>query len=582
MANSIFRLFSIVLRVICFAFLLFASPSVSQQSSLSSENAKKWRHHSFEELAIFFEDTTEVKDQTAVNEISSLMLKIAADEKKSEYYIKTYQLLAEECRRSGNYRNGIDNINKSIRFFTRKTSNSCKASVYLTKASLSLKVDDYGGAMNNNLKALKLAKKEKNKQLQITANHNIASIHYQMNNVKRALDIYHKNAILLKTDKLIKSNKEDQILFIRTLIAISEAYTGLEEYDKALSYCNDVIKFSEIFGHYNYKAYGYLGLSDVYSLTCRDQKALLSLQEAKKYDEYNSDNTFHSLVHLYRARTFFYQRNYLKSITELDEIGDYLSDPTFSSLNAHEINVLYARSYQKLYDLERASLYSNRAFELFQDNKKRLSAVNTSLIQYDTEGLQEEIKTWSSSARKHKKKFQISIITAVLLLLSFLAFYRKQQKKNKLKYESAIINLNKEANSVIPDNHHETSKNEIQSIENRKVRELLKKLKIFESEEWFLDNNSSLNEVAKKLRTNTSYLSKVINQYKKQSFTKYLTELRLNYAMTRLKNDTKFRSYTIKSIAKEVGFNSSEPFAKAFKKKTGIYPSYFIRELERN
>ena len=35
------------------------------------------------------------------------------------------------------------------------------------------------------------------------------------------------------------------------------------------------------------------------------------------------------------------------------------------------------------------------------------------------------------------------------------------------------------------------------------------------------------------------------------------------------------------AIAQEVGFNNSESFSKAFYKKTGIYPSYFIKQLEK-
>jgi AraC-like DNA-binding protein len=46
-----------------------------------------------------------------------------------------------------------------------------------------------------------------------------------------------------------------------------------------------------------------------------------------------------------------------------------------------------------------------------------------------------------------------------------------------------------------------------------------------------------------------------------------------------LQKDTTIRKYTIKAIANEVGFNTSEPFAKAFYKKTGLKPSYYIKKL---
>jgi len=40
--------------------------------------------------------------------------------------------------------------------------------------------------------------------------------------------------------------------------------------------------------------------------------------------------------------------------------------------------------------------------------------------------------------------------------------------------------------------------------------------------------------------------------------------------------------YTIKALASESGFNTTEAFSKSFYKKTGIYPSYFIKELKKN
>jgi len=48
-----------------------------------------------------------------------------------------------------------------------------------------------------------------------------------------------------------------------------------------------------------------------------------------------------------------------------------------------------------------------------------------------------------------------------------------------------------------------------------------------------------------------------------------------------LKQDSRFRKFTIKAIANEIGFNTDQAFSKAFYKRTGIYPSYFIKELDK-
>ena len=41
------------------------------------------------------------------------------------------------------------------------------------------------------------------------------------------------------------------------------------------------------------------------------------------------------------------------------------------------------------------------------------------------------------------------------------------------------------------------------------------------------------------------------------------------------------RKYTIKAIAAECGYKNAESFSKAFYKINGIYPSYYIKKIEK-
>ena len=107
-------------------------------------------------------------------------------------------------------------------------------------------------------------------------------------------------------------------------------------------------------------------------------------------------------------------------------------------------------------------------------------------------------------------------------------------------------------------------------------------MKEFENKKGFLDAKIKLSNLAKLLETNTNYLSKTINHFKGKNINVYLNDLRVDYAINKIQEDSKFRNYTIKAIAKDVGFKSPETFSKTFYKKTGIYPSYFIKQLEKS
>ncbi|MBG6111996.1 AraC-like DNA-binding protein [Flavobacterium sp. CG_9.10] len=59
----------------------------------------------------------------------------------------------------------------------------------------------------------------------------------------------------------------------------------------------------------------------------------------------------------------------------------------------------------------------------------------------------------------------------------------------------------------------------------------------------------------------------------------YINDLRIDYALSKLQKNNKLRNYTVQALAQEFGFNGAESFSAAFYKKTGIKPTYFIKEL---
>src|SRR5690606_36721941 len=88
------------------------------------------------------------------------------------------------------------------------------------------------------------------------------------------------------------------------------------------------------------------------------------------------------------------------------------------------------------------------------------------------------------------------------------------------------------------------------------IEDILAKLHLFEQNNDFIKNGITLNSISKELETNSSYLSKIINFYKEVSFSNYLNNLRITYAIDKLKKDSIFRNYSIHAIALEVGFNT--------------------------
>ncbi len=170
-------------------------------------------------------------------------------------------------------------------------------------------------------------------------------------------------------------------------------------------------------------------------------------------------------------------------------------------------------------------------------------------------------------------------IISLLLIMSIAGvgyYYYRQQI-----YKKRFIQL------LDKDEHKDTIKKTAiyktgvsSSISEEALEHLLTQLQQFEDQKGYLARNINAKDLAKSFGSNSSYLSIVINTYKQKSISQYINDLRIGFAIDKLQSDATFRKYTIKAIAKDVGFNSSEIFAKKFYKNTGIYPSYFIKKLE--
>jgi AraC-like DNA-binding protein len=88
----------------------------------------------------------------------------------------------------------------------------------------------------------------------------------------------------------------------------------------------------------------------------------------------------------------------------------------------------------------------------------------------------------------------------------------------------------------------------------------------------------TLSILAKKLQTNASFLSKVINNGFGVNFNDFINGFRVREVKTLLADPANL-NITIMSLAYEAGFNSKATFNRAFKKLTGENPKDFLAAL---
>jgi len=203
----------------------------------------------------------------------------------------------------------------------------------------------------------------------------------------------------------------------------------------------------------------------------------------------------------------------------------------------------------------------------------------------DSSNLLAEIEALQYQKKEQKQTIDymfwgILCIGIAFLLILFL--YIKKQKANKATFNALIEKISTfeaDKKSIASKKPKTTTKNI--RLDDETVKVILTGLEKLEAQEYFLKSTCNLRSVAKKTKTNSTYLSQVINTYKEKNFNDYINDLRIEYVLKRLKNDEKFRIFSIKAIASEIGYKSADSFVKHFKKKTGLNPSYYIKQLNK-
>lgn len=99
---------------------------------------------------------------------------------------------------------------------------------------------------------------------------------------------------------------------------------------------------------------------------------------------------------------------------------------------------------------------------------------------------------------------------------------------------------------------------------------------LMEQKHLFLDEDFTLDDLARKVFTNRGYLSRTINVLSGRNFSQFVNYFRVRYAVELMRKDPNLR---LISVAQMSGFHSSPSFNAAFKINMGEAPSGFQERL---
>ncbi|MEM1319657.1 MAG: AraC family transcriptional regulator [Bacteroidota bacterium] len=105
-------------------------------------------------------------------------------------------------------------------------------------------------------------------------------------------------------------------------------------------------------------------------------------------------------------------------------------------------------------------------------------------------------------------------------------------------------------------------------------------LTYMEEKKPYLDSTITLKELSRKLNTNSSILSKVINTGFEQNFNDFINAYRVKGVQQKFKENA-HEQLTLMSIALDCGFNSKATFNRAFRKFSGVSPREYLAQITK-
>jgi len=526
-------------------------------------------------LKTIIKDIIHESDTAYLRKKLDIIIKKTSEDKNSKSYV--FSLIAYGQFKT---KNTIPFLNKAYKIAKKNDYSGLLAHIVDTRGNIYEANGNYDSLIISLMEAKEIFENRGNLPELVTILHLTADLYFRLKLYDKAEKLYLE--ILAKKGDLTEWEFWRNVVILNNLGLID---LRQNKYDRALQYFEkslDVIKNDSLSPRYTIAlGYNQLQFANCYLKMGKDSlafffnnKGLKNCSENKMYEE---------IIQLYnnKSELFFNAGQIDSSLFYAKKSLAMFRENKFSKQGLIPIYFSLYKVYRKLKDYKMANNYLN----LYTQLKDSLNSVSQTARYLQIMAENDYEKTTAKMDLLEEKYFYLFIIAAAFLI--FLTITYINYFKLKTVYKK-LVNKNLEIVSVEDNSLKVTNKNG--ALNNNGIvlqhatfeqKELIKNLKAYmQKEKAFLKKEISIKEVAQKLNSNRTYLSRAINLSLKQNFATYINELRIKEAIRGISSG-KFKEITIEGISAEVGFNNRVSFNTAFKKYTGVLPSYFIVEVSK-
>lgn len=440
-------------------------------------------------------------------------------------------------------------------------------SAHLTKGIVFFNGRDHNKALDSFLSANMLIAAGTDKYLKYKTQYHIAQEKYYLGFYNEAVSLF------LKCTEYFKN--ENTRAYLNCLTSLSLCYTRLGNLEEAANTIDIAFEESARLNDLSMTAnlYQAEGINDYY----RKLYPLALHKLNKSLESFKKDKDFGNLsvAYFYIASVYWDMGKRDLAFPYLLKVDKIFTDKKYIRPDQRKNFEMLIDTYKAKGDREQELLYTNKLLQadriLFANYKYLSSRIAK---EYDTAKLISSYKDIRHDLNM-EHSLRMSLLAASILMLPVIGYlsYRNIQlrryKKNFEQYKKS---------SILPQINTNSRMNR-PNISEDLEQDLLQKLANFENTLGYLKKDLKIEKLAASFKTNYKYLSQVVNYHKGMSYPDYISNLRINYIVKRLEEDSKLRNYNFGAIAEEAGFGTAQQFNDVFKKKMGMPLNYFLKQF---
>jgi AraC-like DNA-binding protein len=461
----------------------------------------------------------------------------------------------------------------SMIYFAKKSEDQALiGSAFLSKGIVYYSQKKYNQAYNYYIKANEHISKSDDKYLIYKVKYNIAQIKYYLE--------FYDEAISLLKECIDYFRKHEPRPYLNSLHSLGVCYNKVGDYDLCsktnllgIEEC-DKLKIPEMKVFFEHSE----GINQYFKNNFNT--AITTLHDVLPRLNTNTEFANESIANFYIGKSYWKLNTPTKAIPYFQKVNQTFNEKTYIRPDLKEVFELLIKYYKKRHDLNSQLYYIDqllKADSLLTDTNKYL--IGKVHKEYDTKEIiidRAKIRQQLIYERYYDVMFIGIILIMFLVIIYFTYKHFKNKRLNKLKFEELLKKIEEKK---VPKPRLE--KSDLLDVTPQAVETILKQLEKFEKGKKYLDKNLTLATLTVAFNSNSKYLSKVIYHHKDKGFVDYINDLKIDYLIDLLKNSSAYRNYTISVLADEAGFSTTPRFTNAFRSRTGISVSYFIKQLKK-